>query len=135
MKPMPFNVFDARCTSREVLDHVMSRWGALTLVALRPGELRFAEIARAVGGISDRMLSQTLKILEADGFVTRTAPGVRHVEYGVTADGARVADALAGLIDAVYGVMPHVMEGRPGAASSVGAGGHGRAEHREMGPE
>lgn len=109
MEPPLFDVFDARCPSRAVLDHVVSRWGSLTLAALRPGPLRFAAIARAVGGISDRMLSRTLKMLEVDGLVTRATPGVQHVEYELTTEGIRVADALRELIEALYGVMPSVI--------------------------
>ena len=113
MEDLPFDVFSPRCPSREVLDHVVGRWGLLTLAALNAGPLRFAATARAVGGISDRMLSQTLKTLEADGLVSRAASvGTQHVEYALTDPGRQVAEAAAGLIDALYGVMPRVLDRR-----------------------
>lgn len=105
--PRPFDVFATDCPSRSVLDHVTSRWGALTLAALRPGPRRFNDIARAIGGISDRMLSQTLKTLEGDGLVVRDQqPGGQRVQYALTPQGERIADATGHLIDALYEVMP-----------------------------
>lgn len=121
MEPRPFDVFDARCPSREVLDHIVSRWGSLTLAVLRPGPLRFAELTRAIGGISDRMLSRTLKVLEVDGLVSRTSTGLQHVEYELTPQGVAVADALRGLIEALYGVMPAVLSRRPLATATARA--------------
>jgi len=56
----PFDAFSPRCPSREVVDDVIGRWPALVLVALLDNPRRFADTARAVGGISDRMLSRTL---------------------------------------------------------------------------
>src|SRR4051812_35683440 len=74
------------CPSREVLAHVTSRWGVLLLVALMGGVHRFSELRRKVGGVSEKMLSQTLRWLEDDGLVLRkaypTAPP--QVEYSLT---------------------------------------------------
>jgi DNA-binding HxlR family transcriptional regulator len=67
------DVMSEHCPSREVLKHVTSRWGVLLLVALGDGTQRFGELRRKVGGISERMLIQTLQWLEQDGFVQRTA--------------------------------------------------------------
>lgn len=108
-----FDAFSAACPSRHVLDDVVSRWGSLVLVALLERPLRFAETARAVGGISDRMLSQTLKALERDGLVRRSASADgSRVEYALTEPGSTLARALEGLLDALYDVMPAVLAGR-----------------------
>jgi hypothetical protein len=64
-------IFTAGCPSRTVLDHVSSKWGVLILVALSKGPHRWSELRRRAEGISEKMLAQTLKTLEGDGFVRR----------------------------------------------------------------
>lgn len=113
MSVRSFDVFSSACPSRDVLDHVMDRWGALVLTSLRAEPMRFAETARAVGGISDRMLTVTLRTLEADGFVARAEqPGRQRVDYDLTPAGRRVADALEQVVAAIYAVMPEVLDCR-----------------------
>jgi DNA-binding HxlR family transcriptional regulator len=109
-----FDVMTDGCPSRAVLEHVTSRWGALTLAALATlgGEpVRFGDLRRSVDGISDKMLSQTLKALETDNLVTRRVQSTvpPHVDYVLTPEGERVAAAVDGLIVAVYDVMPTVL--------------------------
>ncbi|APA94337.1 putative HTH-type transcriptional regulator YtfH [Nocardia seriolae] len=95
------DVFARNCSSRPVLQDVASRWGVLTLAALREGPYRFSALRRRVDGISERMLSHTLQTLERDGMVNREVqqaiPPV--VEYTLTDLGAQVADQLVGLIE------------------------------------
>jgi DNA-binding HxlR family transcriptional regulator len=81
--------FDQNCPSRVILDHVMSKWGTLILCVLADQTLRFSELRRAVGGVSEKMLAQTLQTLERDGLVHRDARPVvpPHVEYSLTALG------------------------------------------------
>jgi DNA-binding HxlR family transcriptional regulator len=76
----------AGCPSRTVLEHVTSRWGVLILAALLDGTRRFSELRRLVGGVSEKMLAQTLQTLERDGFVHREAHPVipPHVDYSLT---------------------------------------------------
>ena len=94
------NVLAADCPSRAILQHLTSRWGTLVMVALATRPHRFAELRRAVGGVSERMLSQTLKDLESDGMVLRTAHDVvpPHVDYELTALGRQAADHLVPLV-------------------------------------
>jgi DNA-binding HxlR family transcriptional regulator len=108
----PFDVMAGGCPSRAVLEHVTSRWGALTLAALRTEPSRFGELRRCIDGISEKMLSQTLKALEADGLVDRRVQSTLppHVDYVLTPAGEKVAVAVAGLIGAVYDVMPAVLQ-------------------------
>jgi DNA-binding HxlR family transcriptional regulator len=89
------------CPSREVLKHVTSRWGVLVLMVLEGGSHRFAELRRAVGGVSERMLAQTLQWLEGDGLVLRVAHDVvpPHVEYSLTPLGRQAAKRVRGLAD------------------------------------
>ncbi len=93
------DLFSESCPSREVLKHVTSRWGVLLLVALGDGAQRFGELRRKVGGISEKMLAQTLVWLEQDGFVLRIAHPVAppRVEYRLTPLGEEVSRRLKDL--------------------------------------
>ena len=95
------DLFSERCPSREVLKHVTGRWGSLLLLALMDGTQRFGELRRRVGGISEKMLAQTLVWLEQDGFVLRIAHPVasRHVEYRLTPLGEEVGRKVRALAD------------------------------------
>ena len=83
----------ANCPSRDVLKHVTSRWGVLVLIALEAETLRFSALRRRIGGVSERMLAQTLKWLEGDGLVERIEYDVvpPHVEYRLTPLGLEAA--------------------------------------------
>ncbi len=87
------NVLSEKCPSRVVLNHVTSRWGLLVLISLTGQTKRFSALRRDIGGVSERMLSQALKTLEADGFVRREAFAVvpPRVEYSLTQSGTEVA--------------------------------------------
>jgi DNA-binding HxlR family transcriptional regulator len=65
------NLFAEQCPSREVLKHVTSRWGVLILVALRQGTHRFSDLRRKMGGVSEKMLAQSLQALEQDVYKLR----------------------------------------------------------------
>ena len=58
------DLMSAACPSREVLKHITSRWGVLVLIALEGRTRRFSELRRTIGGVSERMLAQTLQWLE-----------------------------------------------------------------------
>ncbi|MEU1122935.1 helix-turn-helix domain-containing protein [Streptomyces sp. NPDC005899] len=87
------------CPSRVVLEHVTSRWGVLALAALLERPYRFGELRRTVGGVSEKMLAQTLRTLERDGFVHRDAKPVipPHVDYSLTPLGREAAEQVWGL--------------------------------------
>lgn len=93
-------VFPAACPTRVVLDHVTSKWGVLVMVALAERSLRWGELRRGVEGISEKMLAQTLKLLEQDGFVLREAqPTIPpRVDYSLTPLGRDLADRLLPLV-------------------------------------
>lgn len=110
----PADVYSANCPSREVLDHVTSRWGVLVLIALREEMHRFSALRRKIDGVSEKMLAQTLTTLEADGFVQRTAyPEVPpRVEYRLTPLGQEVAERVEGLVDWLEGNLSRVLRAR-----------------------
>ena len=106
------NLHDPDCPSRSVLDHVTSRWGSLVLLVLLNGTQRFSELGREIGGVSEKMLAQTLKALEADGLVLRTVyPTVPpKVEYCLTRLGEGVALHIKGLTDWVEDHVAEVLK-------------------------
>jgi DNA-binding HxlR family transcriptional regulator len=111
------DLFSERCPSREVLKHVSSRWGILLLVALGDGAHRFGELRRKVGGISEKMLAQTLVWLEQDGFVLRIVHSVAPpwVEYRLTPLGEGISGKLGELAEWIEGNMAGILaaQGKP----------------------
>ena len=93
--------FPSACPSRTVLDHVTSKWGVLVLVALAGGTKRWSELRRAVDGVSEKMLAQTLQTLERDGLVQRDARPIipPHVDYRLTALGRDLVERLLPLME------------------------------------
>ncbi len=109
----PDGVFAAGCPSRVVLDHVSSKWGTLVLLALAEGDqLRWSELRRRAEGVSEKMLAQTLRTLEADGLVHREARPVvpPHVEYSLTPRGQELADRLVPLMDWIAEHAPTILD-------------------------
>jgi DNA-binding HxlR family transcriptional regulator len=114
-------LFAAECPSRAVLQHVTSRWGVLVLVALLAGTHRFSDLRRKIGGVSEKMLAQTLQWLEGDGFVLRTQYPVvpPHVEYSLTPMGVEVARQVEGLADWIEVNLGRILSGRRERADAL----------------
>ena len=93
MKP---SVMDAECGARTVLDRIADKWTALVICALSPGTRRFSDLMREVEGVSQKMLTQTLRALERDGLVGRTVYPVvpPKVEYALTPLGRSLLEPL-----------------------------------------
>ncbi|MFD3730527.1 winged helix-turn-helix transcriptional regulator [Streptomyces sp. NPDC058632] len=87
------------CPQRLVLEHVTSRWGVLVLIRLQERPYRFSELRRAIGRVSEKMLTQTLQTLERDGLVHRDAKPVipPRVDYSLTDLGREVAEQVRAL--------------------------------------
>ncbi|TCN37007.1 HxlR family transcriptional regulator [Kribbella orskensis] len=98
------------CPSRAILEHVTSRWAVLVLAALLERSYRFSELRRHVGGVSEKMLAQTLQALERDGFVHRDAKPVipPRVDYSLTPTGRDVAEQVHALARWVESQVPAV---------------------------
>jgi len=99
---------------RDVLARVGDKWTLLTIAVLVPGPLRFTALHEQVAGISQRMLSQTLRALTRDGLVTRTAyPEVPpRVEYALTPLGRSLSEAVDGLVHWVRGHQSDIVRNR-----------------------
>ena len=108
--PFAPDVMVAACPSRAILGHLTSRWGVLVMIALQEGTLRFSALRRRIGGVSERMLAQTLQQLEGDGFVLRTAHDVvpPHVDYALTPLGREAAVYVAALAGWIESNLPRI---------------------------
>lgn len=93
------NVFDASCSARHALELIASKWALLIMPALAAGPMRNNALLRKIGGVSQKMLTQTLKDLERNGLIIRedlkTVPP--HVEYWLSPLGRSLSDALIAL--------------------------------------
>lgn len=88
-KAPAWNVYNAQCPTRQVLNRIADKWTVLVVSSLEGGTKRFSTLRREIGGVSQKMLTQTLRGLERDGLVTRTIyPAVPpKVEYSLTSLG------------------------------------------------
>ena len=108
------DLFATECPSREILKHVTSRWGVLVLVALMEDTHRFSELRRKVGGVSEKMLAQTLQYLEKDGFINRVSHPVvpPHVEYSLTPLGEEIGNQVGALAEWIESNLPKIIKAR-----------------------
>ena len=113
------DVFNPNCDSRQVLALLGDRWTMLVIYALSRGTRRHAELKRTIGGISQKMLTQTLRGLERDGLVKRRAyPTVPpHVEYRLTALGRTILQPLRAVCRWAEKHVPEVRAARESAAT------------------
>ncbi|MBK3646667.1 MULTISPECIES: helix-turn-helix domain-containing protein [Streptomyces] len=105
---------ETMCPHRLVLEHVTSRWGVLVLIELLDRPYRFSELRRAIGRVSEKMLTQTLQTLERDGLVHRDAKPVipPRVDYSLTDLGREAAEQVRGLAAWTQQRMGAVQEAR-----------------------
>jgi len=89
-----------KCPIRSVLAPVLGKWQSLILLSLEDGSLRFSAIRRAVGDITQRVLTENLRDLERDGYLTRTVVSGPPVEvhYAMTPLGESLLDRLKPLV-------------------------------------
>lgn len=105
----------AECPSRDVLRRLTGRWGMLVLVVLARGPHRFSALRRHIGGVSERMLAQTLQGLESDGMVLRRDFGTvpPHVEYELTPLGQEAASRVGALLGWIEDRLPSIARNWP----------------------
>lgn len=94
-----WNVFDSNCPTRQVLDCIADKWTVLIIRRLADGTLRFAQLRKSVDGISQKVLTKTLRDLERDGIVSRRvyASVPPKVEYTLTPLGRSLCSLVAGI--------------------------------------
>ncbi|WP_410657744.1 winged helix-turn-helix transcriptional regulator [Amycolatopsis sp. lyj-112] len=96
-----YDAYLAACPARKLLDEVSGKWVSLILVALGDGPQRYSDLSRRIAGVSQKMLTQTLRTLERDGLLTRTVtPCVPvRVDYELTELGISLRSLLACIKD------------------------------------
>ena len=108
------NVLSPVCPTRLVLDLIADKWTTLVIYLLSQGTRRYGELQREVGGISQKMLTQTLRKLEEDGLVRRVVyPEVPpRTEYSLTELGATLKEPLGALCQWAVVHLPDVEKAR-----------------------
>ena len=98
------------CQAREVLGIVGDKWALLIVRMLKDGPRRFTELKRSIDGISQRMLTVTLRDLERDGILTRTVHEVMppHVSYELTSMGLTLREATGPLLEWTTTHLPQI---------------------------
>ncbi|MGE4316203.1 winged helix-turn-helix transcriptional regulator [Acinetobacter sp.] len=114
ISPVLGQVLSTECPSREILEHLANKWSILVLRCLSDGVHRFSELKQRIEGVSEKMLSQTLKMLEQDGFILRTVYPVvpPKVEYQLTILGSQAAEKMNYLIGWIEKSLPELMENK-----------------------
>src|SRR3954462_1068086 len=109
-----YDVLAAACPTRQVINRIGDRWSLLVLYALEGGTLRFQELRRAVDGVSQKMLTQTLRALERDGLVRREifASVPPHVEYSITPLGRGLPGHIVAIREWAYANMTDIEAAR-----------------------
>ena len=92
-----WRVFSAECPSRQSLARIANKWTAMIVILLHEKPLRFGELHRGVEGITKKVLVDTLRALERDGMVVRTAGDDGHARYELTALGRTLHEPLSAL--------------------------------------
>lgn len=109
-----YDVYLATCPSRRLLDRISDKWVTLVLSALVDGPMRYSELAHRIAGVSQKMLTQTLRALERDGLVTReVTPSVPvRVDYELTPLGESLRKRMALLKEWAEEHMPEIDRAR-----------------------
>jgi DNA-binding HxlR family transcriptional regulator len=96
----PVGAASTTCQLRDVLDRVGDKWSVLVMALLGAGPRRYSELRHAIDGISQRMLTLTLRSLERDGLVTRTVTPTSppRVDYALTQVGETLSIEVSSLI-------------------------------------
>ena len=93
------DVYEKNCPSRQVLDRIGDTWSVLIVVSLAQGPQRYTELAKRIGGVTPKMLTQTLRGLERDGLISRTVQAVvpPRVDYALTDLGYSLLELVTAL--------------------------------------
>jgi DNA-binding HxlR family transcriptional regulator len=109
-----YDAYLADCPARQLLDLLSNKWVALVLTALADGPQRHSDLARTIAGVSQKMLTQTLRHLERDGLVSRTVtPQVPvRVDYTLTPLGRELAPLMFRLKSWAQDHMDQILSAR-----------------------
>ncbi|SDO49585.1 DNA-binding transcriptional regulator, HxlR family [Nakamurella panacisegetis] len=109
-----YNAYLAMCPSRNLLDRISDKWVALVLVALGQSDKRYSELSRQLVGVSQKMLTQTLRLLERDGLIRRelTLSVPVRADYSLTPLGRSLLPLLASVKEWAESHMDEVLAAR-----------------------
>lgn len=109
-----YDVLDQNCPSRQVLALIADKWTVLVIKALARGINRYGQLQRAIGGISPKMLTQTLRALERDGLVHREVYPVvpPSVDYSLTPLGVTLTESIRAMSDWAEANFPEIEAAR-----------------------
>lgn len=118
-----YDAFLAVCPSRQLLDRISDKWATLIVTGLADGPQRYAELARKIAGVSQKMLTQTLRALERDGLVTRTVTAAVpvRVDYELTGIGRDLLVVLAAVKSWSERHIEQVLDAYDAARADAGA--------------
>lgn len=104
----------AACPTRQVIDRIANKWTMMVILSLEEGTLRFSELRGRIEGVSQKMLTQTLRGMESDGLIERTVyPTVPvTVEYTLTELGASLSSTMDVLRQWAYGHIGDIEDAR-----------------------
>jgi DNA-binding HxlR family transcriptional regulator len=113
---LKYNGYVAECPTRQLLDTISDKGVSLTLTAVADWPRRYGELSRTIAGVTQKMLTQTLRGLERDGLLPRTvtADVPVQVEYRLTALGVSLLPLMAALKDWAESHMDEVLLARQG---------------------
>jgi DNA-binding HxlR family transcriptional regulator len=109
-----YDAFLATCPARQLLDRISDKWATLIVTALADGPQRYSDLSRRIAGVSQKMLTQTLRSLERDGLLTRTVtPSVPvRVDYELTPLGRSLMPLITAIKTWADTHMPEVAAAR-----------------------
>ena len=115
------NVLDQNCESRQALELISDKWTALIVYALVDGPRRHGDLRRTVDGISQKMLTQTLRRMEAEGLVEREVLDrvPPHVEYSLTPLGRTLEKPLVAICEWAMGHLDELRDARSAQARTA----------------
>jgi DNA-binding HxlR family transcriptional regulator len=110
----PQDAFGAACQTRDLFAAISNKWVGLILVALADGPKRYSELQKVIEGISQKMLTQSLRLLERDGLVTRTVipSSPVRVDYEITPLGRSLMTVMAAMKQWAEAHVDEVLEAR-----------------------
>ncbi|MEU9048653.1 MULTISPECIES: helix-turn-helix domain-containing protein [unclassified Kitasatospora] len=109
-----YDAYLAQCPARQLLDRIGDKWTSLAVNALADGPQRYSDLRRRLAGVSEKMLTQTLRALERDGLLTRTVTGgvPARVDYELTALGRDLLPLMQSIKTWAESHMPQVLQAR-----------------------
>jgi len=121
MKKQKCDVMNPDCPSRKVLERIADKWTSLVIFALAERTMRYGELQRRIGGVSQKMLTQTVRSLEQDGLVARKIYPVvpPMVEYSLTPLGKSLIEPLTAIRRWAEKHLPKLLENRAASGPST----------------